>query len=69
MPELMQKELTGERLAEELKKLLDKKQNEAVQRRLKEATKRLGEGGASGRAAKVILRTVRSWKEKNESKE
>jgi len=69
VPELMQKELTGERLAEELKKLLDKKQNEAVQRRLKEATKRLGEGGASGRAAKVILRTVRSWKEKNESKE
>ncbi|HKC63495.1 MAG TPA: lipid-A-disaccharide synthase [Pyrinomonadaceae bacterium] len=68
VPELMQDELTGERLAEELKKLLEKKENETVRRRLKEATKRLGEGGASSRAAKAILRAVRSWKEKDAAK-
>ena len=68
VPELMQKELTGERLAEELKKLLDRKQNEQMRAQLKEATKRLGEGGASSRAAKAILRAVRSWKGENEVK-
>src|SRR5947209_12530716 len=68
VPELMQNELTGERLAEELKKLLDKEQNEATRRRLKEATERLGDGGACSRRAKAILRAVRSWKEKNEAK-
>ncbi|MDQ3817171.1 MAG: lipid-A-disaccharide synthase [Acidobacteriota bacterium] len=67
--ELMQNDLTGERLAEELKKLLGEKQNEEVRRRLREATKRLGESGASSRAAKAILRAARSWKEKNEEME
>jgi lipid-A-disaccharide synthase len=62
VPELMQNNLTGERLAEELTKLLDRERNETARARLKEATARLGTGGASGRAAHVILKAIRDWK-------
>ncbi len=53
--ELMQNDLTGERLAEELKGLLERERNEEVRAKLKEAAARLGEGGASRRAAREIL--------------
>jgi lipid-A-disaccharide synthase len=56
--ELMQNELTGERLAEELANLLDREQNEMTRERLKQATARLGDPGASRRAARAILRSL-----------
>jgi lipid-A-disaccharide synthase len=54
--ELMQQDLTGEKLAKELIGLLDKDRNEAMRRKLQEVTSQLGEGGASPRAADAILR-------------
>ncbi len=60
--ELMQDELTGERLASELLALLDGERNAAFRSRLCETTARLGEGGASLRAADAVLRAVRGWK-------
>jgi lipid-A-disaccharide synthase len=63
VPELMQNELTGERLAEELTTLLDREQNETARARLKQATARLGTGGASTRAANEILQAVKRWRQ------
>jgi lipid-A-disaccharide synthase len=60
--ELMQRELNGERLAEELKKLLNSEGNETARARLKEAAARLGSGGASRRAASAILNALREWR-------
>lgn len=59
--ELMQNDLTGETLAGELKALLNRERNEAARARLKEATARLGEAGASRRAARAILDALRQW--------
>ena len=59
--ELMQTDLTGGRLAEELKRLLERERNEEVRARLKEAAARLGAGGASRRAAQTILSAIRDW--------
>lgn len=53
--ELMQDDLNGERLANELLLLLDKKRNEEARQRLREVSEQLGEGGASQRAAEHIL--------------
>lgn len=53
--ELMQDELNGERLANELLSLLDEKRNENARQRLREVANQLGEGGASERAAEHIL--------------
>lgn len=60
-PELMQNDFTGERLAEELIALLNEEKNAAIRARLREATQRLGTGGASLRAADLVLRAVREW--------
>jgi lipid-A-disaccharide synthase len=62
-PELMQDDFTGASLARELLALLDPEHNALVRARLREATARLGEGGASLRAADAVLRAVRSWKQ------
>lgn len=62
-PELIQDDFTGGRLARELTALLEPEQNNKVRARLREAAARLGEGGASLRAADAVLRAVRSWKE------
>jgi lipid-A-disaccharide synthase len=62
-PELMQDDFTGGTLARELLALLDPAQNACVRARLREATARLGEGGASRRAAEAVLRALRRWKE------
>src|ERR1044071_1770599 len=59
--ELMQNDLTGERLAEELKTLLNRERNQVVRLRLKEAAARLGTGGASHRAARSVLKALREW--------
>jgi lipid-A-disaccharide synthase len=53
--ELMQDDLNGERLANELLLLLDEKRNEEARERLLEVADELGEGGASKRAAEIIL--------------
>ena len=53
----------GERLARELSSLLEPERNAEVRARLRAAVARLGEGGASLRAADAVLRAVRAWKE------
>ncbi|HEX8283998.1 MAG TPA: lipid-A-disaccharide synthase [Pyrinomonadaceae bacterium] len=65
-PELMQYDFDGASLARELLALLEPERNAAVRAKLREATARLGEGGASLRAAGAVLRALRSWKEKEE---
>jgi lipid-A-disaccharide synthase len=61
-PELMQGDFTGESLARELLALLEPANNARARGRLREAAARLGEGGASPRAADAVLRAVRGWK-------
>jgi lipid-A-disaccharide synthase len=56
--ELMQDDLHGERLANELLLLLDPKRNEDARQRLREVADQLGEGGASKRAAEKILEVL-----------
>ncbi len=53
--ELIQGDLTGERLAAELQKLLEPDVNQEMRRRLKETVAKLGKGGASRLAAEKIL--------------
>ena len=60
--ELMQDDLNGERLANELLLLLDKQRNENARQRLREVANQLGEGGASLRAAQVVLEALQEWK-------
>jgi len=62
-PELMQHDFTPARLAEELLKLLDEEQNQTMRTRLREATARLGTGGASTRAADAVLRALSKWRD------
>jgi lipid-A-disaccharide synthase len=61
-PELMQYDFTGETLAAELLKLLEADHNAAMRARLRTATEGLGAGGASKRAAQVILRALHEWR-------
>lgn len=60
--ELMQDDLNGERLANELLSLLDQEQNTAMRSRWREVAKELGEGGASPRAAELVLDALQNWK-------
>lgn len=57
--ELMQDDLNGERLANELLLLLDAGTNAEARARLSEVAHQLGEGGASERAAEIILASLR----------
>ncbi len=59
--ELMQDDLNGERLANELLLLLNRERNEQVRERLREVADELGEGGASERAAEYILQALHEW--------
>lgn len=59
--ELMQDDLNGQRLADELLMLLNKKTNEDMRARLREVAHQLGEGGASERAAALVLDALRHW--------
>ena len=54
--------MNGERLANELLSLLDEKRNEDVRERLREVADQLGEGGASERAAEIVLEALQEWK-------
>jgi lipid-A-disaccharide synthase len=57
--ELMQHDLNGKRLAEELLSLLEPGRNAEMRAQLREVTSKLGEGGASQRAAESILRFLK----------
>ncbi len=56
--ELIQDALDADSLSKELLRLLEPETNAEVRRELAEATKKLGEGGASKRAAAAIIRLV-----------
>ena len=58
--ELMQDDLNGESLANELLSLLEPEKNRVARARLREVAEQLGEGGASQRAAKRILEFIES---------
>jgi lipid-A-disaccharide synthase len=60
LTELMQDQLTGEQLAAELLSLLDQERNRLVREELHEVAARLGQGGASTRAAETILRFLQA---------
>src|SRR5215212_8689042 len=53
--ELMQDQLTGENLSNELLKLLDPETNHAARASLRDVARKLGEPGASERAAELIV--------------
>lgn len=59
--ELMQDDLNGERLANELLLLLDEQRNRSERARLREVANQLGAGGASERAAERILAALNAW--------
>ncbi len=59
--ELMQNDLTGPRLATELLTLLDDDQNSSARKKLHDVAQRLGEPGASKRAAERVLAALREW--------
>ena len=56
--ELMQNELNGERLARELLALLDPDRNAAMRSELRSVAEKIGEPGASHRAARAILEFI-----------
>ena len=56
--ELMQDELTGNNLATELLKLLEPETNRAARSSLRDVARKLGEPGASERAAKAIMKIL-----------
>jgi lipid A disaccharide synthetase len=56
----MQDDLNGDRLAQELLDLLEPDRNRAARTALHEVTEKLGEGGASQRAAEKVLQFLKS---------
>lgn len=56
--ELMQNDLTAEKLSDELLKLLDPANNKTARTQLAEVAHKLGEAGASERAAELILESL-----------
>jgi len=57
--ELMQDDLTGENLANELLKLLDPETNKSMRQQLRHVAQKLGAPGASERAADLIVQSIR----------
>jgi len=55
---LMQNDLNAENLTDELLKLLDPPTNQLARQQLAEVAHRLGEGGASERAAEAIIKSI-----------
>jgi len=60
VPELLQEEVNGERIASEVRKLLDLSERTRVCGELAAVTEKLGQPGASRRAAEAIMSTVRT---------
>ena len=61
--ELIQNDLTGERLAAEIISLLDSKRNEDLRTQLRVVQQALGEDDASQRAAERVLAALAKWKQ------
>ncbi|PWT93920.1 MAG: lipid-A-disaccharide synthase [Blastocatellia bacterium] len=59
--ELMQDDLDGERLTAEMLRLLNTDENKAIRERLREVAHKLGEPGASQRAAQSVWKALREW--------
>jgi lipid-A-disaccharide synthase len=60
--ELIQDQFTGESLSQELLGLLEKDRNAAMRAELKEVAEKIGDPGASRRAAETILEFIRDHK-------
>jgi len=60
-PELMQSELTGQSLAENLMLLVETDAGDKMRKQLREVSHNLGEGNASQRAAERIVNALDSW--------
>lgn len=58
--ELMQDQLTGKNLAQELLKLLEPETNRVARDELREVAHKLGEPGASQRAAEAVLKSIQT---------
>ena len=58
VPELLQHDVNGVRIAREVAALLEPGQQEQVRKELGEVTRKLGEPGASRRAAEAIMSTI-----------
>ena len=61
VPELMQSELTGEQLAENLMSLLGTETGVTMREQLAEVAQNLGDNNASERAAETIVKALNSW--------
>ena len=59
--ELMQHDLTGDRLAAELLGLLEKDKNDVLREKLRDVAYRLGDAGASKRGAEQVFAALREW--------
>jgi lipid-A-disaccharide synthase len=57
--ELMQDDLTSENVVKELLRLLDPAANKTMRERLRDVAHKLGEPGASQRAAELIVQSIR----------
>ena len=60
VPELLQQDVNGERIAREVRALIEPARHAAVVAELAAVTQKLGGPGASRRAAEAIMRTVKS---------
>jgi lipid-A-disaccharide synthase len=60
VPELIQRDVNGERIAAEVRKMVEPSNYERVTRELAEVRARLGEEGASRRTAEAIMSVVRT---------
>jgi lipid-A-disaccharide synthase len=60
VPELLQEEVNGERIAREVRRLLEPVERERVRRELAEVRRKLGQPGASRRAAEAIMSIARA---------
>jgi len=60
VPELLQEDVNGERIAREVRKLLEPAESARVRGELAAVTEKLGRPGASRRAAEAIMSTVRA---------
>ena len=58
VPELLQHDVNGARIAREVERLLQPAENERIRGELAEVTRKLGEPGASRRAAEAIMSAV-----------
>jgi lipid-A-disaccharide synthase len=61
VPELMQTDFTGQKLAEEITALLDREKGDSMRKQLAEVALHLGEGDASRRAAERIVKALNEW--------